>query len=91
MTIVTFLNAITIIVVMGPSMVNLISQPSKNINTTTMVTVVHGIIGAVAEAIGVASLYKRLKHRKAWMKVLFSLWMISLVLGIIIYVTFYMS
>ena len=91
MTIVIFLNAVTIIVVMGPSMVNIISQPSKNITTTTVVTVVHGIVGIVAEAIGVASLYKRLKHRKAWMKLLFSFWMVSLVLGIIIYIQFYMS
>jgi hypothetical protein len=91
MTIIIFLNAVTIIIVMGPSMVNIISQPSKNITTTTVVTVVHGIVGMMAEVIGVASLYKRLKHRKAWMKLLFSFWMISLVLGIIIYIQFYMS
>lgn len=83
-------NAIAILVVMGPSMVNIISQGFGTLPfSLTLLTIVHGVLGVAAEVLGAILVFRKFGNVKMWMRITFTLWMLPLALGILIYLLLY--
>lgn len=94
------LNAVSFFWVMGSSMQNMrefiLDHPSSRI---ALVVVPHGILGAVAEILGIVlviswglrSSTKNCARKKRLMRVTFILWLLALLLGILYYAFAYLG
>ena len=91
MTVLILINAVTIFIVMGPSLISLIGHPSRTITFATTTSTIHVLLGGITEVLGLIIIFKKPKNLKIWMRTIFTLWMTSFVLGIVLYAIFYMS
>ncbi len=89
MTIAVVINAIVIITIMGPSMISAAGGLSGLPQILASVVIAHAALGAVSEGLGAILVFKKFGNVKMWMRIVFILWMISLALGILIYLLFY--
>jgi len=87
MTVVVVLNAISIITVMLVSFITFFSTPIGELPVVPVAsTAVHATLGAISEGLGIAFvLNKKPKSVKTWMRVTFTLWVITFLLGVFLY------
>jgi hypothetical protein len=92
------LNAVSFLWVMGPSLHNFGEFILANAtNRVSLVIVVHGVLGGMAEILGVIvvaswglrSSTKNCVRKRKLMRATFILWMIALALGILLYILTY--
>src|SRR3990170_484844 len=90
MTIVVLLNAASILLVMGPSFFsafsNVLAEPA---NIGFPLTSLHHSLGLIAEILGVILVFKKFGNVRMWMRLTMSFWLVSLALGIILYVFYF--
>jgi len=91
MTVLILINAITVITIMGPSLVSLLGHPSKTLTLATTMSMIHGLLGGVTEVLGLILIFKKLRNLKIWMKTMLTLWSTTFILGTGLYIIFYMS
>ena len=94
------LNFISVSYVMIPSFLKFAQALTLTAfgSPTVLLFVVHGIVGAVALSLSVAAImtttrfaskFPRIRNNKALMRVAFLLWLLTLLLGLLIYRTIY--
>jgi uncharacterized membrane protein HdeD (DUF308 family) len=69
---------------MLPSLISVIGIYSA-FPSLAMASIVHGILGIVAGVIAIVLVFKKFGTVKNWMKVIFSLWIITFLLGILVF------
>jgi uncharacterized membrane protein YozB (DUF420 family) len=94
------LNALSFVLIMVPSFSNMREFILANaLNRISLVTLAHGVLGGIAEVLGVIliaywhlqSSTKNCVRRKKVMRITFGLWVIALLLGILLYILSYTS
>jgi uncharacterized membrane protein YozB (DUF420 family) len=70
--------------VMLPSLISVIGIYSA-FPSLAMVSIVHGILGIVAGVIAIVLVFKKFGTVKNWMRVIFSLWIVSFLTGILVF------
>ena len=89
MTVLVALNALSILLVMGPSFfLNLEAVAGEASAMGFPLTLVHHSVGLIAEILGAVLVFKKFGTVRMWMRLTFALWLISLVLGIGFYVRY---
>jgi uncharacterized membrane protein YozB (DUF420 family) len=92
MTALVLINIVLIITIMGPSLVSILGNPSRTFTLATTMSIIHGILGGVTEVLGLILIFKKkLRKLKMWMRTMLTLWSTSLILGIVLYIIFYIS
>ncbi len=98
MMIAVILNALSLIMVMGPSLLDLRqSVINRPISTISLATLTHVSLGTLAEILGVwvilswrlRSSIQHCVRKKKMMQVTFALWLIAMFSGILLYVSLY--
>lgn len=90
MTIVVALNAVAILLVMGPSFANNFSAVLAETSTIGFpLTLVHVLFGSIAEILGIIFVFKKFGNVRRWMRLTLAVWLIALALGIIFYLQYY--
>jgi len=92
------LNALSFILIMGPSLFGLGSFIiAQTLDMISIVTVIHGVFGAVTEILGLwvvgiwrlQSSIQKCVRKKRIMRVTLAIWLIALLLGILLYTRLY--
>jgi len=91
MTALVLINEVPIIAIMGPSLVSLLGNPSRTFTLATKASIIHSILGGVTEVLGLIFISKKFRNLKMWMRTMLALWLTSLILGIVLYIIFYIS
>ncbi len=92
MGIAVVLNAASIFLVMGRSFLASLGLMVESLyEFGPFVTWVHAITGGAAEICGATFLFKHPKKTRLWMRVTSTLWTISLLLGIVFYMYYYVT
>jgi len=90
MTIMVLLNAMAILLVMGPSFVINFGLVLGEVSTMGFpLTLVHALFGGTAEILGIIFMLKKFGNVRMWMRFTWVLWLIALALGIVFYVQYY--
>jgi len=90
MGIAVVLNAASIFLIMGRSfLANLGLIVEKFYEFGPLVTWIHAITGGPAEILGATFFFKHPKKTRLWMRVTSTLWTISLLLGLVFYLYYY--
>jgi len=90
MTIAVTLNALLILLIMGPSfVVNFGAVLAEFSETGFPLTLLHHSFGIIAEIFGVILVFKKFGNIRMWMRFTATVWLVSLVLGIVFYVLHY--
>lgn len=89
MTLAVAINAIMMITVMGPSMMNIVGVLTRLPQTLNLTLMAHGVLGGIAEVLGAILVFKKFGNVRMWMRIVLLLWTASLVLGMLIYLLFY--
>lgn len=90
MTVLVALNALSILLVMGPSLlVNLEAAVGEGSAIGFPLTLVHHSVGLIAEILGAVLVFKKFGKVRTWMRLTFTLWFVALILGIGFYVRYY--
>jgi len=90
MTIAVVLNAISILLVMGPSLAKNFDYALAEPSTIGFpLTLIHHSLGIIAEILGAVLIFKKFGNVRMWMRLTFILWLISWVLGIYFYLFYY--
>lgn len=90
MTVLVALNALSILLVMGPSLFHNIEAVVGEASSIGFpVTLVHHLVGLIAEILGAVLVFKKFGKVRMWMRLTFTLWFVALVLGIGFYVRYY--
>jgi uncharacterized membrane protein YozB (DUF420 family) len=81
------LNAVGLLLVMGPSIVGYFSTPLGELSPFGIVTTsFHAVLGGIAEVLGIAFvLNMKPKNVRLWMRLTRLLWVIAFVLGVSLY------
>ena len=90
MTVAVGLNAVSILFVMGPSLLaglNLALEEQTAIGFP--LTLVHHSIGVVAEILGVVLVFRKFRKIRTWMRLTLSLWIIAFAFGVLFYITYF--
>jgi len=92
------LNALSFILIMGPSLFGLGSFIiAQTLDMISIVAVIHGVFGAVTEILGLwvvgiwrlQSSIQKCVRKKRIMRVTLAIWLIALLLGILLYTRLY--
>ncbi len=84
------LNAFSIFIIMGRSLLTLSSfLVEKFYMFGSFLTWLHAVIGSLAEILGVTLLFKHPRKIVHWMRITATLWIVALLLGIFFYVYYY--
>jgi len=90
MTIAVIMNAVTILLVMGPSLVinfdAVLAEPST---IGFPLTLIHALFGSLAEVLGLVFVFKKFGNVRLWMRFTMAIWLVAVVMGIIFYFTYY--
>jgi len=74
---------------MGPSMMRIAGRLGELPPLLAALASIHGTLGGFAEGLGTVLVFKKFGNMRNWMRVAFLLWMSSLLLGISVYLLFY--
>ena len=85
----TAVNGVSILLAMVPSTLNLIAQSTKTLGTLTLLFIPHMVTGILTMSLAIFIILKKPRKLKKWMRILFILWISSLALGTLIYITIY--
>src|SRR3972149_11077974 len=92
MTVLVALNAVSLLLVMGPS---LFLNWGAAVNEASAIgfplTLVHHSIGLVAQVLGVVLVFRTFGSVRTWMRITFMLWLIALVTGIGFYIRYFVA
>jgi len=90
MTFAVILNAIAIFLVMGPSFVTNFGAVLTESSTIGFpLTLIHALLGSVAEILGAVFIFKKFGKVRMWMRLTMAVWLMALALGMIFYVQYY--
>jgi len=90
MKLVVVLNAGAILLVMGPSFVFSFDAVLGEASVLGFpLTMVHHVIGLVAEILGVIFVFRKFGNVRMWMRITLVVWLIALVSGIAFYFVYY--
>jgi len=91
MNIAVILNAVAILLVMGPSLVLNFGATLAELSLIGFpLTLVHHSLGIIAEILGITFAFKKFGNVRMWMRLTMVVWLVALVLGIAFYVQYYM-
>jgi hypothetical protein len=91
MRVLVVLNASSILLIMGPSLLtNLGAVVDEVVTVGFPLTLLHHSIGLIAEVLGAALVFKKFGNVRSWMRVTFLLWLVALLSGIGFYVVYYL-
>ena len=87
MTLATGLSALGFLPVMAPSFINYFSAPGVELFTgATITTSLHALVGASAGVLGIAFAFnKKPKNLAFWMRLTLLLWVVTIMLGVVLY------
>jgi hypothetical protein len=88
MRIAVVVGVLMTLTVMLPSLISVI-EISSAFPSLAMVSIVHGIFGILAGVIAIVLVFKKFGTVKNWMRIIFSLWIITFLLGILVF-SFYL-
>jgi uncharacterized membrane protein YozB (DUF420 family) len=92
MTIAVILNAASILLIMGPSLViNFGAVLAELSEIGFPLTLLHHSFGIIAEILGVILVFKKFGNIRMWMRFTAAVWLVSVVLGIAFYVLYYVA
>jgi len=92
MKFVVLLNTASLIFVMVPSFVGGLDLVLAEIATIGFpLILLHHSLGLIAEALGIILVFKKFGSVRLWMKVTFTVWLITSVFGFAVYVIYYAS
>jgi uncharacterized membrane protein YozB (DUF420 family) len=90
MTVLLALNALSILLVMGPSFFLKLEAVASEISVIGFpLSLVHHSVGLIAEILGAVLVFRKFGNVRMWMRLTFTLWLVALVLGIGFYVRYY--
>jgi uncharacterized membrane protein YozB (DUF420 family) len=90
MTMLVALNALSIVLVMGPSLFLNLGGAAVEVSVIGFpLTLVHHLIGLSAEIQGAVLVFKKFGKVRTWMRIIFTIWSVAVVLGIIVYIRYY--
>lgn len=91
MTVLVALNALAILLIMGPSLFTNFGAAVGEISTIGFpLTWLHHSIGLVAEILGAVLVFKKFGNVRRWMRTTLFLWFVALLFGIGFYVVYYL-
>ncbi len=91
MTILVALNALAILLIMGPSLFTNFGAAVGEISTFGFpLTLLHHSIGLIAEILGAVLVFKKFGNVRRWMQTTFVLWFVALLFGIGFYIVYYL-
>jgi uncharacterized membrane protein YozB (DUF420 family) len=91
MTVLVVLNALSILLIMGPSLFTNLGAAVDEVFTVGFpLTLLHHSIGLIAEVLGAALVFKKFGNVRRWMRITFLLWLVALLSGIGFYVMYYL-
>lgn len=91
MTVLVVLNALSILLVMGPSLFTNLDAAVKEISVIGFpLTLLHHLIGLIAEILGAVLVFRKFGNVRIWMRITFILWFVALLLGIGFYVVYFL-
>jgi hypothetical protein len=89
MELVVLLNAASILLVMGPVFVTAFEAVLSEISTGFPLTMVHHLLGLIAEILGIVFVFRKPRNVRLWMRVTFVVWLIALAFGLAFYAVYY--
>ncbi len=91
MTVLVALNALSILLIMGPSLFTNLGTAVEEVSTVGFpLTLLHHSIGLIAEVLGVVLVFRKFGKVRSWMRITFTLWFIALLSGIGFYIVYYL-
>lgn len=91
MTVLVVLNALSILLVMGPSLVIYFGAAVEEVLVIGFpLTLFHHTFGLIAEVIGAVLVFKKFGNVRRWMRITFTLWLVASLSGIGFYVVYYL-
>lgn len=91
MRILVILNALSILLVMVPSLVVYFGAAVEEVFVVGFpLTLLHHSIGLIAELFGAVSAFRKFGNVRRWMRTTFILWLVALLFGIGFYVVYYL-
>lgn len=91
MTILVALNALSILLIMGPSLFTNFGAAVGEVSTFGFpLTLVHHSIGLIAEILGAVLVFKKFGNVRRWMQTTFVFWFVALLFGIGFYIVYYL-
>jgi len=89
MTLAVALNTVGILLVMLPSFVIIVSEVLNPLTIGFPLISIHAFFGVLAEGLGVTLVFKKFGNVRRWMQLTTAFWLITIVLGISIYLVYY--
>jgi uncharacterized membrane protein YozB (DUF420 family) len=89
MTLAVALNAVGILLVMLPSFVIIVSKVLNPLTIGFPLTSIHAFFGVLAEGLGVTLVFKKFGNVRRWMRLTTAFWLITIALGISVYLIYY--
>lgn len=91
MTVLVVLNALSILLIMGPSLFTNLGAAVEEVLTFGFpLTLLHHSIGLIAEVLGVVLVFRKFGNVRRWMRITFLLWFVALLSGIGFYVVYFL-
>jgi len=92
MTVLVVLNALSILLIMGPSLFTNLGAAAEEVFTIGFpLTLLHHSIGLIAEILGVVLVFKKFGNVRRWMRITFTLWLVALLSGIGFYIVYFLA
>jgi len=89
MTLAVALNAVGILLVMLPSFVAIVSEVLNPLTIGFPLISIHVFFGVLAEGLWVTLVFKKFGNVRRWMRLTAAFWFITVVLGISVYLIYY--
>ena len=91
MTILVALNALAILLIMGPSLFTNFGAAVGEVSTFGFpLTLLHHSIGLIAEILGAVLVFKKFGNVRRWMQTTFVFWFVALLFGMGFYIVYYL-
>jgi len=91
MTILVALNALAILLVMGPSLFTNFGAAVGEVSTFGFpLTLLHHSIGLIAEILGAVLAFRKFGNVRRWMQTTFVFWFVALLFGIGFFIVYYL-
>ena len=92
MPLVVVLNAVSILLVMGPSLLLGFSYALEEfVSMGFPLTLLHHSIGLAAEILGAVLIFKKFGKVRTWMQLTLSLWIVTFALGAFFYIVYFIG
>jgi uncharacterized membrane protein YozB (DUF420 family) len=91
MAVLVALNALAILLIMGPSLfINFGAAVGEVFVIGFPLTLLHHSVGLIAEVLGAVLVFRKSGNVRRWMRTTFVLWFVALLLGIGFYIVYYL-